>query len=160
MSTKPNQQINIRKATPKDWKIIQKLNHQAMTANFQYDDHHKPDWEFAEKGEKFFKKIVDDQKQFCLIAMLDKKPVGYLNGYQKIQGHRNIKIAEIENVAVIPPHQSQGIGSQLITKFKKWCQQKNITHLYVSVYFTNKRAVNLYNKLGLKPIDIGLEGRI
>ncbi|MBU1085683.1 GNAT family N-acetyltransferase, partial [Patescibacteria group bacterium] len=96
----------------------------------------------------------------CFIAKLDDKPIGYLNGYQKNQGHRTIKTAEIENVAVLPSHQSQGIGSQLINEFKAWCKQKNITHLWVNVYSKNKRAIKLYKKLGLKPIDISFEGKI
>ncbi|MFH1279999.1 MAG: GNAT family N-acetyltransferase [Candidatus Beckwithbacteria bacterium] len=152
--------VIFRKATSKDWKTIQKLNYQAMKANFEYNKFIKPNWEFTKWGENYFKNITKDKIKPCFIAKLDDKPIGYLNGYQKNQGHRTIKTAEIENVAVLPSHQSQGIGSQLINEFKAWCKQKNITHLWVNVYSKNKRAIKLYKKLGLKPIDISFEGKI
>ncbi len=131
-----------------------------MKDNFLHDPYTKLDWEFTLWGEKFFKNMVSSKKQICLIAEVNDLPVGYLNGYQKDQGYRNIKTAEIENIAVLPIHQSRGIGIALIQSFKDWAKTKNITHLYVNCYQQNKKVIKLYKKIGLKPIDISFEGKI
>lgn len=145
-----------------DWKTIQKLNHQIMSINQQFDPYFNPDWEFTDFGIKYFKARTADKNGCCFIAELNHQPVGYLNGFIKSQGYRltTIKVAELENIAVLPEFQSQGIGSQLITEFKKWAKKQNVTHININVFYQNKQAIKLYKKLGLKPIDITFEGKI
>lgn len=154
--------IKIRPAKPQDWKVIQKLNHVVMRINKKFDPHFNLNWEFTEFGIKYFKARTADKNGCCFIAELNHQPVGYLNGFIKSQGYRlpAIKAAELENIAVLPEFQSQGIGSELIKAFKAWAQKQKATHLNINVFYQNQSAIKLYKKLGLKPIDITFEGKI
>lgn len=66
------------------------------------------------------------QKKGCctLIAIIDKKVVGYLIGYKKeIDYYRKIKkFAELANMFVLEEYRNLGIGTKLCNAFFKWCE--------------------------------------
>ncbi|MEA3354888.1 MAG: GNAT family N-acetyltransferase [Patescibacteria group bacterium] len=152
--------ITFKKALPKDWEIIQKLNHQIFQDNSQYDKYEDVNWPFSKNGINYFKKVTSNKNYYCLIIYDDDKPIGYLAGVEKKFGYRTNKTAEIENMGISPQYRSQGLGTKLINKFRQWCKQKNFTHIYVNSYYKNKKAINFYKNQGLKPIDISLEGKV
>lgn len=155
--------IKIRPPRPQDWQILQDLNHRVMFVNKNYDPFFNVDWEYTKPGEKYFQKMaISKDDSCCFIAEADNQPIGYANGNIKIQGYRidSIKSAEIINIAVLPKFQSKGVGSKLFSAFLIWAKQKQATHLTVDSFYKNIQAIKFYKKLGLKPIDIILEGKI
>lgn len=152
--------VKIRKAKPEDWKIIQKLNNEVFTVDKPHDEHLNLNWPFSKKGTTYYKSVIKDPKYFCIIAEIDRKPVSYLIGTVKKFSYRTNKTAEIENMGTSPKYRSKGIGTKLIQEFKKWCKQKELTHIYVNSYYKNQKAINFYKKQGFKPIDLSLEGKI
>ncbi|AKM79816.1 MAG: GCN5-related N-acetyltransferase [Candidatus Beckwithbacteria bacterium GW2011_GWB1_47_15] len=152
--------VKIRKAKLKDWKKIQKLNHEIFTANSRFDPFFNPDWEFTRAGTKYLKEITSDKKFCCLIAEIDGKPAGYLNGKKKAFFYRTRSVAELENIGVLPQYRSQKVGARLIAAFKSWCRQNNLRTLQVNCYYKNTRAIKFYRRLNLKPLDITFEGKI
>lgn len=152
--------LKIRKAQPKDWKIIQKLNSEVFTHSAQFDKHLNLKWPSSKIGINYYKKITSDKDYCCLIAEIKGKPVAYLAGLQKNYDYRTNKVGEIDNMGTSPRFRSQGIGTQLVQEFKKWCKKQNLTHIYVCTYCHSKHAINFYKKQGLQPINISLEGEI
>ena len=63
-------------------------------------------------------------------------------------------------MGVSPDYRSHGIGSMLVDAFKKWCRDRGLTHIAATTYFADTKARNFYQKQGMSPIDISLEGPI
>lgn len=149
--------INIRLATPDDWKTIQNLNNYV----FLNDQDHDPDldlnWPFSQEGINYYQKLASGKNSSCLIAEADSEAIGYVAISIKNFGYRKSKYVEIENIGVLPKYRSHGIGKMLITEVKKWADKKNINKLYVSAYSKNCRAIEFYQSCGFKPIGIELE---
>jgi GNAT superfamily N-acetyltransferase len=152
--------ITYRNAKPQDWKIIQKLNHEVFLNDAPNDKYLDTNWPFSSKGVFYYKNATSKKEYCCLIAEIKKSPIGYIIGIEKNYDYRTNKVAEIEDIGVSPDHRSKGVGSQLITHFKKWCKKNKLTHIYVNAYYKNKKARNFYTKQKLKPIDISFEGKI
>jgi GNAT superfamily N-acetyltransferase len=154
------QEITIRRSTTSDWDIIQKLNFELYENSYQYDDFMDPNDPMTEKSTKEFHDDVANPTKFCAIAEVDKSPVGYLVGGENNYSWRTNKRGEIFHMAVSAPYRSLGIGSKLVTEFKIWCLSKGLTHVAATAYAKDQKAQNFYQKQGLTPIDVTLEGPI
>ena len=95
-----------------------------------------------------------------MIAEINKEPVGYLVGGVNNLSWRTNKRGEIYHMGVSPKHRSHGIGSVLVKSFKEWCLSKGLTHIAATTYFMDEKASKFYEKQGMNPIDITLEGQI
>jgi len=149
---------SIRVAKENEWQIIQRLNYEVFEASLPYDQHLNMKWPFEKAGIAYYKEAVSKPKYCCLLAEIGSEPVGYLIGVEHNYTYRLNKVAEIDNMGVIPTFRDKGIGTQLITEFKKWCKSQAITDVKVNTYYGYSEAINFYKKQGLVPIDITLEG--
>ncbi len=152
--------IRLRRSTQNDWQIIQKLNLEVYENSYQFDAYlnpHDPDSLNSTKG---FQDDVANPNKFCMIAEIDDKPVGYLVGGENNLSWRTNKRGEIFHMGVSPTQRSHGIGTMLVNKFKKWCKAKGMTHIAATTYFNDQNARHFYEKQGMAPIDISLEGAI
>lgn len=152
--------ITIRKANPNDWNMIQKLNNEVFEDNAKYDPFMINNWAYSKFGIAYYQKITRDKVYSTFIAEVEGKPVGYLVGSERVRTYRNLKVAEIDNMGVTPQFRSKGIGRELIKHFIQWAKSKGFNSLYVNAYFANKRAIEFYQTLGMKPIDMSLEMQI
>lgn len=148
--------IRIRRATPADVSILQKLNNEVFIDNYKYDNDLILDWATSEKGKAYFTKLLLDTKSICFIAQDDNEPVAYIAARPREFGYRKSKYFEIDNMGTIPKYQSKGIGSILITKVKEWARKNGYDYLRVNTYFFSSRAVLFYKKNGFKEIDLDL----
>ena len=155
-----SQKITYQKAKPSDWKIVQKLNHEVFKDNAKYDPFEDMNWPLTKHGINYFKKVTSSQKYYCQIAFDQDKPIGYLAATEKKFGYRTNKVVEIENMGVAPDYRSKGIGSKLVEQFRVWAKKQGFTHIFVSSFIKNKKAVKFYQNQDLKPIDISLEGEV
>lgn len=155
--------ITIRPTKSSNWQILQDLNHQSMSANVKYDTLINPNWEYTDFGKEYFQKRCSDKTYFTVIAELNNKPIGYLNGKEEFLGYRvgdGQRVGVIENIGVIPQYQSQGVGQKLIEEFRTWCKKQGITQIYVNSFIKNQPATDFYTKLGFKPLDIAFEKKV
>ena len=147
--------IEIKKALPKDWKTIQKLNNFVFINDKDHDDDLDLDWPFSKQGIKYYKDLATGKYGHCLIVYSGNNAVGYIAIAIKEFGYRKSKYVEIENMGVDPKFRSKGIGKKLLDSATKWAKTKGATKLYVSAYWRNKRAINFYKNN--KFYEIGLE---
>ena len=105
-------EIIIRFATPSDLKEVQRLNLKLFEKEKkEFDPLLDPDWVFGEKGTEYFSKRIAEHDDCVLIAMEEKKVVGYLCGTCKLgEEYRRLPpFAELENMMVLEEYQSKGI---------------------------------------------------
>ena len=152
--------ISIRIATPHDWKIIQKFNNEVFEDNAKYDPFMLDNWAFSKFGIAYYQKITRDKVYSAFIAEVEGKPIGYLVSTKHIRTYRKLKIIEIDNIGVTLKYRSKGIGKALVKHFIRWAKDHGFNAIFVNTYYANKRAINFYQSLGMKPIDMSLEMQI
>ncbi len=150
----------IRASKEEDWQVIQALNAEVFANSLQWDPYLNMDDPYSTESVESYKKAVTDENTFCMIAELDGKAVGYLVGTASNYLYRTNKRGEINHMGVSPEYRSHGFGTKLIDEFKKWCKERGITHIAANTYFLDEKARRFYEKNGLKPIDVTLEGSI
>ena len=152
--------IVLRKSEAKDWQTIQKLNSEVYENSFQFDKYLKQNDPFTIESESDYKKTVVDIDKFCMIAEVDGVPAGYLVGGENNYPYRTNRRGEIFHTGSSPNFRSLGIGTLLVSEFKNWCKQRGITHIATSAYYNDPKARHFYEKQGMHPLDVTLEGII
>ncbi|PIP87875.1 hypothetical protein COW80_03435 [Candidatus Beckwithbacteria bacterium CG22_combo_CG10-13_8_21_14_all_01_47_9] len=152
--------VKIRTTNKNDWKAIQKLNHEVYLASVEFDPYLKLNNPFISESVKYYKSVVTDPKFCCLVAGEAGKAIGYLTGTENNYSYRSNRVGEITDMGVSQEYRSKGVGSMLVDKFKQWCRQHELTHIKANAYYFNHKAIKFYEKQGMKPIDITLEGDV
>lgn len=152
--------MQIRPARKNEVSQLQKLNDEVFTDNQKYDPDLILDWAQSDKGKKYFTDLLNDPKNYCLVAEVDHKLIGYIAASPKIIDYRKSKYLEIENMGVSPAYRGQGIGSLLIKKCLAWTKSRGFQKIYVNAYFANLKGIAFYRKNGFSEIDLCLERKI
>jgi len=153
-------EVKFRSANINDVRILQKLNQEIFVDNHLYDSDLIMDWALSEKGKKYFSNIVQDNQAYCCLAEVNNKPIGYLAGREKKFGYRKSRYFEIENMGVSPEFRSKGVGTLLIKQAKDWARKQGYQKIFVNSYFNNQKAIEFYQRNGMKEIDLSLEGNL
>jgi ribosomal protein S18 acetylase RimI-like enzyme len=149
--------VNIRYATLNDLQQIQKLNHDVMSQNVEFDPDVNPNFDLEDTGSAFFKELIENNEGIFLVAIDGQDFVGYINGSPRKQINRSIKTFELENLGVISQYRKRRFASALYERFVAEVKRLGFTRIYLNCYIKNQIALDFYTKLGFKPIDISLE---
>ncbi|MDP3026893.1 MAG: GNAT family N-acetyltransferase [Nanoarchaeota archaeon] len=154
------EKIKIRKATLKDLKIIQELNHKlCKEENKQFDITVNPDFPVTKEGEEYFKIRIEKDDGCALIASDGEKIIGYLvGGILKPESYRILsEIAELGDMFVLEEYRNKSVGTKLHSSFIDWCGKKGIKRIRVVASAKNLKAINFYKKNKFKEYDLVLE---
>ncbi|MDZ7587102.1 MAG: GNAT family N-acetyltransferase [Patescibacteria group bacterium] len=152
--------IVIRKAQSNDWQTIQQLNFGMYPHQAQFDPYLDMDEPFTPQSIKEYKDDASNPEKCSLIAEINGEAVGYLVGSKLIVSYRKLRLGEINHMAVSEKFRGQGIGSKLVEEFRHWCKKNNLEKISATAYYANTETINFYQKHGLKPEGIILEGKI
>lgn len=152
--------IIIRKATMNDLKSIQKLNNSLFDLEFnEFDNTLKQFWPFEKEGKEYFQNMIKNEIVF--VAQDKEKVIGYLAGSICEQmSYKTENFAELDNMYIDDKYRRFGIGTSLISEFKKYCIEKNIQNIQVTAHAQNHRAIQFYIKNGFEDYNITLKYRI
>jgi ribosomal protein S18 acetylase RimI-like enzyme len=150
----------IRKARLKDWKDIQKVGATVFEANKKYDPALDLNWPFSKAAIKYYQSAFLKKDNCKLVAEVDDLVAGYLFGGKFAYSYRKVTYGEIKDMGVLPAYRRKGIGTKLVSEFRKWCRAKGYSHLYVNTYNDDPRAVSFYKKQGMVPSDLVLIGEV
>jgi ribosomal protein S18 acetylase RimI-like enzyme len=75
------------------------------------------------------------------------------NAFDQEKGDRH---AHIFLLYVKPNHRHQGIAKALLEKIQTWAKERGDRQISLMVYQHNQTALNLYEKLGYKPLSFWL----
>lgn len=100
-----------------------------------------------------------------IIAYDEEKPIGYAllmrpNNSQSPFTQDDIKVVILDQMAVIESYQNQGVGTLIIQEIIRFCQQKKIDMLRLTVWSDNSAAKKLYQKMGFSSFMERMELRI
>jgi len=97
-----------------------------------------------------------EQHSVYLIAWLGEVPVGHLDlWWQAAEDTPSAQqylagCPELNGIAVLPEHQSQGIGTRLIAAAEQMARERGSREMCVGVDIENTRARSLYERLGYR----------
>ncbi len=154
--------MNTRKATIDDLEIILDFNQKLFDREIErFDPTLDGTWTQSEEGRDYFIERIQDFG-CAFVAEVDGQVVGYLvGGLAEPESYRIIpKMAELENMYVLPEHRSQGVGAGLYQDFKAWAKEQGAGRLKVVASAGNKGGINFYQDKGFEPIDVTLEVEI
>ncbi len=92
---------------------------------------------------KMFEEELGNESAIYYVAVIDNKVVGYIGSRYVIDQ------CEITNIAVHSKYRQQGIGEMLLNKIIEHYKQLECKGITLEVRKSNKKAINLYNKIGL-----------
>lgn len=98
-------------------------------------------------------------KDYYLPLIIEGKEVGgvYIDdksdSYPHINWFKDKKIFNLHDLNIKLEYQGKGYGYTLLKNAFKYCKDKNGDFVVLSVLRNNKRAINLYKKIGFKLLD-------
>lgn len=147
--------VIIRKATENDLKAVQELNYKLFDLEFSndFDPALNMEWTFSEKGEKYFKGLIEDGTVW--VAVDNDRVIGYLAG--SIDGkpsYATKSLAELENFYIDEEYRRQGIGKKLVQKLKNYCIDQGIEEMKVTASSKNINAREFYKNNGFEDFEV------
>lgn len=101
-------------------------------------------------------KYISSRKKIFLVAVLDGKIVGYVNGYivENSEIYYYEPIAYLDCLCVDKTVRNQGIGKCLIDEFTSVVKSKGAKYIKLNAFENNIPAVTLYKKLGYEEYSV------
>lgn len=155
-------EFTIRKATEKDFSIIQRLNAASFANDASSDDALNTAWPFSQEGILYYQKSLVDPQKIVFVAQDEGgKPIGYIIGCAANKfRYRKVKTGELENMFIAPQWRRRGAGKALVDALKQWMKAKGVDRIYVSAYAKNEDAIHFYDSCGFDLWEIGLEMKL
>ena len=101
-------------------------------------------------------KYISSRKKIFLVAEIDKKIIGYVNGYivENSDIYYRDPVAYLDCLCVDKVSRKQGVGKQLIDEFSSIVKKKGAKYVKLNAFENNTPAVNLYKKEGFEEYSI------
>lgn len=105
---------------------------------------------------KYLKKYIRSKKKQLTVAYLRKSIVGVLMAevVKSNAPYKSKKLGHIRAIYVIKKQRRKGVATKLINKSIKKFNKYKIYNVRLNVYGYNKKAINLYDKLGFTNVMI------
>jgi aminoglycoside 3-N-acetyltransferase I len=100
----------------------------------------------AEPG--YLSHLLRNNTFVAVAALLNDKVIGGLTAYELPMYYSASSEMFIYDVAVSTEYQQRGIGKQLLTALKKYCQQQNILEIFVAAHAEDTHALEFYQATG------------
>ena len=100
----------------------------------------------VEQQEKMIQRIQEDKKSTFLVAEIEGHLVGYLGALGN-QAKRKQHIVYIA-LGVLENYQGKGVATSLFNEIFDWAKATAISRIELTVMKKNKKALELYKKLG------------
>jgi len=128
--------------------------HTALCLDPDVEEDITVDEENTKKWRKQLLDFYEEDKNQILIAEIDGAIVGYILFYNPINERFGFKTKRcfggIMELYVKPEFRRRGVATQLIQRCADYLKSKGAIDVRVDVLMRNKKAINLYRKLGFK----------
>lgn len=148
-------EIVIRRATRDDFSEILDLADQLYRTEQPFDKNIKDGYYQTETGKKELLKNIISRKRIFLVAVVENRVVGYINGYIYDKEEVYIeKVAYLDQISVDKNYKKQKIGTKLIDTFTKIVKSKKVEYIKLNAFENNSPAINLYHKMGFDKYSV------
>jgi GNAT superfamily N-acetyltransferase len=149
--------VTIREATAADIDGLVASNSALFAADAAIrDPFRNPRWPDAHAAGHVTETLANPD-MLVLVAEHDGAVVGHLTGaFLPVSAMWTAPRAELFSMQVMAPWRDQGIGSQLVDRFKAWAHARGAAQLRVSAYTANEAAIRFYRRHGFAPLDTTL----
>ena len=152
-------EINIRKATPRDY---QKLLILFEEVDKLHREQHPHVFKKPQKPSRSRDFLFKQEDAVIFVAETEKKePVGLIHIFIKTSKPIPILVkrryALIDTLVVSKKHRRLGIGKKLADQADEWIKSQGIKQVELSVYQFNRPAINFYRKRGYKVTSYKME---
>ena len=148
----------IRKAKRSDIDEIIKIADQLRKAEAPLDKtkNIKLNSYLSEEYKKKELEYIASRKKIFLVAVIDEKIVGYVNGYvfENSDIYYKKPVAYLDCLCVDKSVRKQGIGESLIDEFTKMVKERGAKYIKLNAFENNIPAVSLYKKLGYEEYSV------
>ena len=142
--------MKIRKVNIEDYLEVINLYTQLHDAEKEFDDNLVEELIIDENQEKKIKRRMKSRKEIFLVAELENKVVGLIDGFIIDDIFFKEKIAYLDHICVDKKFRNNEIGTKLIKEFQKQSQKKGAKFVKLNAFKKNTNAIKLYEKLGFK----------
>ncbi|MBK6932991.1 MAG: GNAT family N-acetyltransferase [Saprospirales bacterium] len=149
--------IVIKKVTPDEIGLLQKIGRQTFFETFSADNSDENMKKYLEEGfslEKLTTELMD-KKALFYFAWIGKQVIGYLKlNFGTSQTElKDDQAVEIERIYVLKEFHGKKVGQVLYEKAIQIAKQANATYVWLGVWEKNQRAINFYKKNGFVEFD-------
>lgn len=95
-----------------------------------------------------FEGVLSNKKRIMFVIEQNKEIKAYIIGTLLRNSYQCITY--IDDIFVKKDIRKKGFGKLLINEFTKWSKSKKATKIRLGVRINNKKAINLYKKLGFE----------
>lgn len=136
--------LRYREAKEADITSLMKLASQAFVQS-----RFRSPWYQAKDSSRFYalwvkKAVLGTFDDICLVTLDDHDNMSGFVTLRRISDNE----ARVGLLAVMPENKGQGVGKQLMSVAKQWCEQQSIPILYIATQISNIVASHLYTQSG------------
>ena len=140
--------MKIRSAKIDDCDAITSLYKQLYDTEKVFDDNLINEYIIDDKQLKSIRKKIKSRKEIFLVAEMEQKIVGVIDGYIIDSIHYKEKVSFLEHLCVDKKYRKKRIATELIQEFSNKSKEKGATYIKLYAFENNSNAIKLYNKLG------------
>lgn len=140
--------MKIRSAKIDDCDAITSLYKQLYDTEKVFDDNLINEYIIDDKQLKSIRKKIKSRKEIFLVAEMEQKIVGVIDGYIIDSIHYKEKVSFLEHLCVDKKYREKRIATELIQEFSNKSKEKGATYVKLYAFEKNSNAIKLYNKLG------------
>lgn len=132
-------------------KICDDLLTELIMSERKYDDNVKESF----RVNNYYTEIYNKDYNVLICAKNNDIIVGFIYGFLKEQAGQLLyeNVGLIDALYVRDNYRKQGIATNLINEFYKWCDLKDIKYIEIGSFVENKDAYKLYKKLGFEVVS-------
>jgi len=149
--------VSIREATAADTEGLIASNTALFAADAAVRDPlRNPGWPAGHAAD-FVAGALASPDTLVLVADHEGDVIGHLIGaFLPVSPMWTVPRADLFSMQIMAGWRGQGIGSQLVDRFKAWGQARGVAALRVSAYTANEPALRFYRRHGFTPLDTTL----
>ncbi len=154
-------EVNIRIAQLEDSKILAQIGEQTFREAFEDNNTSDPDFELYVKEAFALKQFETELKTPTNLFLLAENELNEPIGYGKLRwdGRRkkylnDLEHVELERIYVTEKYLGCGVGKAMMEKMLNITHTRNFTHICLSVYEKNPRAIRFYERFGFKQVGL------
>lgn len=132
--------------TKEEADMCYELSKLLIVSDRRFDSNIKEDFQIF----NFYEKYYHDENYFLMLALDEKKPIGFISAYLKEEAGKTVidNTGMISGLYIKAEYRGRGIATKLLEQAYHWCREKNIKKVDINVYNQNENAKKLYTKEG------------